>query len=95
MESSKDKRTYNTIKEHGQDMTLENEIKITNDDRGASDLTRQIDTLKEENEKLKKDMDILTDRQTIELLTKDKELETLNKLMSDMRTKLCKCKNDK
>ena len=95
MESSKDKRTYNTIKEHGQDMTLENEIKITNDDRGTSDLTREIDTLKEENEKLKKDMDILTDRQTIELLTKDKELETLNKIMSDMRTKLCKCENDK
>ncbi len=72
-------------------MTLENEVKITNDDRGAS----EIDTLKKENEKLKKDMDILTDRQTIELLTKDKELETLNKVMNDMRTKLCKCKNDK
>ena len=72
-------------------MTLENEVTITNDDRSAS----EIDTLKKENEKLKKDMDILTDRQTIELLTKDKELETLNKVMNDMRTKLCKCKNDK
>ena len=72
-------------------MTLENEVTITNDDRSAS----EIDTLKKENEKLKKDMDILTDRQTIELLTKDKELETLNKVMKDMRTKLCKCKNDK
>jgi len=91
MASSKDIRTYQSIKEHGQDMTLENEVKITNDDRGAS----EIDTLKKENEKLKKDMDILTDRQTIELLTKDKELETLNKVMKDMRTKLCKCKNDK
>ena len=91
MASSKDIRTYQSIKEHGQDMTLENEVKITNDDRGAS----EIDTLKKENEKLKKDMDILTDRQTIELLTKDKELETLNKVMNDMRTKLCKCKNDK
>lgn len=91
MASSKDIRTYQSIKEHGQDMTLENEVKITNDDRGAS----EIDTLKKENEKLKKDMDILTDRQTIELLTKDKELETLNKVMNDMRTKLCKCENDK
>ena len=76
-------------------MTLENEVTIKNEDRGSLDLTRQIDTLKEENEKLKKDKDILTDRQTIELLTKDKELETLNKIMSDMRTKLCKCENDK
>tara|TARA_E500000331_G_scaffold55504_1_gene49379 strand:+ start:1626 stop:1901 length:276 start_codon:yes stop_codon:yes gene_type:complete len=91
MASSKDIRTYQSIKEHGQDMTLENEVTITNDDRSAS----EIDTLKKENEKLKKDMDILTDRQTIELLTKDKELETLNKVMKDMRTKLCKCKNDK
>ena len=88
MASSKDIRTYQSIKEHGQDMTLENEVTITNDDRSAS----EIDTLKKENEKLKKDMDILTDRQTIELLTKDKELETLNKVMKDMRTKLCKCK---
>ena len=95
MASSKDIRTYQSIKEHGQDMTLENEVTIKNEDRGSLDLTRQIDTLKEENEKLKKDMDILTDRQTIELLTKDKELETLNKIMSDMRTKLCKCENDK
>ena len=91
MASSKDIRTYQSIKEHGQDMTLENEVTITNDDRSAS----EIDTLKKENEKLKKDMDILTDRQTIELLTKDKELETLNRVMNDMRTKLCKCENDK
>ena len=84
MASSKDKRTYSTIKEHGHDMTYENEVIYDVDDRGSSDLTRQIDTLKQENEKLKKDMDILTDKQTIELLTKDKEIENLKK-------KLCKC----
>ena len=95
MASSKDIRTYQSLKEHGQDMTLENEVRITNEDRGALDLTRQIDELKQEVEKVKKDMDILADRQTIELLTKDKELETLNKIITEFRNKkLCKC-NDK
>ena len=44
----KDKRTYNKLKEHGEDMSHENESKITmdqfikmadNEDRGPSDLT--------------------------------------------------------
>lgn len=86
MASSKDKRTYELIKEHGEDMTLENEVVIKNSDsRSSIDFIRQIKELKEENEKLKKDMDILTDRQTIELLTKDKELETLNKIINNIR----------
>ena len=67
-------------------MTLENEVVIKNSDsRSSIDFIRQIKELKEENEKLKKDMDILTDRQTIELLTKDKELETLNKVINNIR----------
>ena len=35
----KDKRTYTKLKEHGEDMTHENESKITNEDRGPLDLT--------------------------------------------------------
>ena len=35
----KDKRTYTNKKEHGEDMTHENESKITNEDRGLLDLT--------------------------------------------------------
>jgi len=35
----KDKRTYTKLKEHGEDMSHENESKITNEDRGLLDLT--------------------------------------------------------
>ena len=38
----KDKRTYTNLKEHGEDMSHENEAKITNEvkeDRGPGDLT--------------------------------------------------------
>jgi hypothetical protein len=35
----KDKRTYKNKKEHGEDMSHENESKITNEDRGPLDLT--------------------------------------------------------
>jgi hypothetical protein len=42
----KDKRTYTHLKEHGEDMTHENEFKIDiPEDRGILDLTRQIDEL--------------------------------------------------
>ena len=42
----KDKRTYTHLKEHGEDMTHENEFKIDiPKDRGTLDLTRQIDEL--------------------------------------------------
>ena len=44
----KDKQTYKTIKEHGDDMSYENESSITNDDRGALDLTFLIDSHKKE-----------------------------------------------
>ena len=35
----KDKRTYTNIKEYGEDMSYENDAKITNEDRGPADLT--------------------------------------------------------
>jgi len=42
----KDKRTYTHLKEHGEDMTHENEFKIDiPEDRGTLDLTKQIDEL--------------------------------------------------
>ena len=42
----KDKRTYTHLKEHGEDMTRENEFKIDiPEDRGPLDLTRQVDEL--------------------------------------------------
>ena len=42
----KDKRTYTNAKEHGEDMSHENEAKITNEpkeDRGSGDLTYLIE----------------------------------------------------
>ena len=49
----KDKRTYTNLKEHGEDMTHENESKITVDpnyreDRGPGDLTFLIESHKKE-----------------------------------------------
>ncbi len=47
----KDKRTYTNAKEHGEDMSHENETKITNDpkeDRGSLDLAFLIEKHKEE-----------------------------------------------
>ena len=44
----KDKRTYTKLKEHGEDMSHENESTITNEDRGALDLTFLIEQHKQE-----------------------------------------------
>jgi len=42
----KDKRTYTHLKEHGEDMSHENESKVDpKEDRGPLDLTRQIEEL--------------------------------------------------
>ncbi len=35
----KDKRTYTKLKEHGEDMSYENDSKLSNEDRGPLDLT--------------------------------------------------------
>ena len=44
----KEKRTYTRLKEHGEDMTHENEFKVDlKEDRGQLDLTRQIDELRQ------------------------------------------------
>ena len=39
----KDKRTYLKHKEHGEDISHENESTITSDDRGSLDLERQLE----------------------------------------------------
>jgi uncharacterized HAD superfamily protein len=44
----KDKRTYTNLKEHGEDMSHENEAKITNEDRGPGDLSLLIEIHKKE-----------------------------------------------
>ena len=44
----KDKRTYTNKKEHGEDMSYENDTKITNEDRGPGDLTLLTDQYKED-----------------------------------------------
>ena len=44
----KEKRTYTHLKEHGEDITHENEFQVNiKEDRGHLDLTRQIDELKQ------------------------------------------------
>ena len=47
----KDKRTYDKLKEHGEDMSHENESKITNEDRGPLDLTLITEQYREELKK--------------------------------------------
>ena len=44
----KDKRQYNKLKEHGEDISLENEVKIKHDDRGSLDLTFLVEQHKKE-----------------------------------------------
>lgn len=41
-----DKRTYSSIKDYGNDMSFENEVKQRYDDRGPNDLDKQIEVLK-------------------------------------------------
>ena len=50
----KDKRTYDKLKEHGEDMTHENESKVDpKEDRGALDLTLLTEQYREELHKYK------------------------------------------
>jgi len=44
----KDKRTYTNQKEHGEDMSYENDTKITSEDRGPGDLTLLTEQYKED-----------------------------------------------
>ena len=44
----KEKRTYINLKEHGEDMSHENEVTIKNEDRGPGDLTFLIEQHRKE-----------------------------------------------
>ena len=44
----KDKRTYTNAKEHGEDMSYEDEVSIKNEDRGGLDLSYLIEGYKKE-----------------------------------------------
>ena len=39
----KDKRTYTNEKEHGEDMSYENDAKLNNEDRGPNDLSLMVE----------------------------------------------------
>ena len=78
-----DKRTYKSHKEHGLDITYENEIQHKMDDRGNLDLTKQIDTLKAEK---------------VALYEKVKNLQNLEeghqKLNGELRLEIVKSKEE-
>tara|TARA_R100001443_G_scaffold689_2_gene2758 strand:+ start:712 stop:1002 length:291 start_codon:yes stop_codon:yes gene_type:complete len=57
----KDKRTYAKIKEHGEEMTYENEIKISNV-RGPNDLEQIILAQKTERDALQKKVEFLQNK---------------------------------
>jgi len=51
----KDKRTYDKLRDHSNDISYENEFKYSiREDRGASDLTLQIEMLTKQKELLQK-----------------------------------------
>ena len=52
----KDKRMYIKHKEHGEDMSHENESSITNNDRGPSDLERRLEDKDRMIDKLRMNM---------------------------------------
>ena len=78
-----DKRTYKSHKEHGLDITYENEVQHKMDDRGNLDLTKQIETLKAEK---------------VALYEKVKNLQTLEedhqKLNGKLRLEIINIKED-
>ena len=84
-----DKRTYKSHKEHGSDITYENEVQHKMDDRGDLDLTKQIETLKTEKlalyEKVKNLQTLeeghqkLNGKLRLEIINKNEELERFKK----------------
>ena len=72
----KDKRTYTKLKEHGEDMSHENESKITNEDRGPLDLTLL-------TEQYRDDLKKYQDRESLYIQTEN-QLEGAKKLTVQM-----------
>jgi predicted RNase H-like nuclease (RuvC/YqgF family) len=80
----KDKRTYTNIKEYNEELTYENEVKISSDDRGSGDLTFQIEQLTKQKELLQ--TKCRQAGQKIEGLTK--EIDRLAEENDNLRTML-------
>lgn len=84
-----DKRTYKSHKEHGSDITYENEVQHKMDDRGDLDLTKQIETLKAEKvalyqqvkelRNLEEGHQKLNGKLRLEIINKNEELERFKK----------------
>jgi spore coat protein CotH len=84
-----DKRTYKSHKEHGLDITYENEVQHKMDDRGNLDLTKQIETLKAEKvalyqqvkelRNLEEGHQKLNGKLRLEIINKNEELERFKK----------------
>ena len=78
----KDKRTYTNLKEHGEDMSHENESKITNEDRGPLDLTLL-------TEQYRADLKKYQDRESLYINTEN-QLKGTKQIVMDMATTVTK-----
>ena len=78
----KDKRTYTNKKEHGEDMSHENESTITNDDRGPLDLTLL-------TEQYRSDLKKYQDRESLYIRTEN-QLKGTKQIAVDMATTVTK-----
>ena len=74
----KDKRTYTKLKEHGEDMSHENEAKITNENRGPGDLTLL-------TEQYRADLKKYQDREALYIQTEN-QLQGTKKIAVQMAT---------
>ena len=83
-----DKRTYKTHKEYGEDMSYENESKHDMEFKGSLDLTKQLEEKNKKIEELKKEIDLMADRQQIEMLEKDRDLELKDKEIGRLMAKI-------
>ena len=78
----KDKRTYTNKKEHGEDMSHENESKITNEDRGPLDLTLL-------TEQYRADLKKYQDRESL-YINNENKLKGAQQIAVDMATQVAK-----
>ena len=88
------KQTYTHLKDFNHDMSYENESKITNDDRGSSDLEKVISDLKNKLADAKI-IDSVHQKLNGALQKRVTELEVDNKRLikeiDDLKERLCKC----
>ena len=88
------KQTYTHLKDFNHDMSYENESKITNNDRGPSDLENVISNLKKQLNDAKI-IDSVHQKLNGALQKRVTELEIDNKRLvkeiDDLKERLCKC----